>query len=174
MREIANCQLAVRSWSAGQQCEAVARLPSSADTTARVPRQQSPDCLLAFTGSLFRSRVEKTLAHLSRHIAGDGTLACPRECRVHIGGFQYPETAYVLLGLGVWPIGDEHRTIRLLPHRLCVSGRGNPARELPRAGSNQFTVERRVSSRPPLRLRRTGRSRQGGSWQPNIAACSLL
>src|SRR5262249_9688123 len=93
-------------------------------------------------GSLFRSRVEKKLAHLARRIAGDGTLARPRECLVHIGGFQYPETAHVLLGVGVWPIGDEHRTISLLPHRLCVAGRGNSAGELPRAGSNHFAVER--------------------------------
>ena len=56
--------------------------------------------------------------------------------------FQYPETAHVLLGLDVWPIGDEHRTIRLLPHRLCVAGRGNSASELPHAGSNHFAVER--------------------------------
>src|SRR4051812_29027238 len=48
----------------------------------------------------------------------------------------------MLLGLGVWPIGDEHRTIRLLPHRLCVAGRGNSASELPGAGSNHFAVER--------------------------------
>src|SRR5262249_13636129 len=56
--------------------------------------------------------------------------------------FQYPETADVLLGLGVWPVGDKHRTIRLLPHRLCVAGRGNSAGELPHAGSNHFAVER--------------------------------
>src|SRR5215472_5788357 len=99
-------------------------------------------CSLASAGFLFRSRVEKKLAHLARRIAGDGTLARPRECLVHIGGFQYPETSHVLLGLGVWPIGDEHCTIRLLPHRLCVAGRGNSAGELPHAGSNQFTVER--------------------------------
>src|SRR5215469_4649054 len=111
-------------------------------TTARVPRLQSPGCLLAFAGSLFRSRVEKKLANLARRIAGDGSLARPRECLLHIGGFQYPETAHVLLGLGVWPIGDEYRAIRLLPHRLCVAGPGNSAGELPHAGSNQFAVER--------------------------------
>src|SRR5499427_4806540 len=98
-------------------------------------------CFLAFAVSLFRSRVEKKLAHLARRIAGDGTLARPRECLVHIGGFQYPETAYVLLGLGVWPIGDEHRTIRLLPHRLCAAGRGNSAGELSDPGSNHFAIE---------------------------------
>ena len=54
-------------------------------------------------------------------------LARPRERLVHIGGFQYPEAAHVLLGLGVWPIGDGHRTIRLLPHHLCVAGLGNAA-----------------------------------------------
>src|SRR5215467_1991298 len=97
---------------------------------------------LALVGPLFRSRVEKKLAHLARRIAGDGTLARPRECLVHISGIQYPETADVLLGLYVWPIGDEHRTIRLLPHGLCVAGRGNSAGELPHAGSNQFAVER--------------------------------
>src|SRR5436190_22404439 len=48
----------------------------------------------------------------------------------------------MLLGLGVWPIGDEHRTIRLLPHRLCVAGRGDSAGELPGTGSNHFAVER--------------------------------
>src|SRR5215831_3546512 len=99
-------------------------------------------CLLAFAGSLFRSRVEKKLAHLARCITGDGSLLRPCECLIHIGGFQYPETAHVLLGLGVWPIGDEHRTIRLLPHRLGARGRGNSASELPHAGSNQFAVER--------------------------------
>jgi len=39
-------------------------------------------------------------------------------------------------------LGDEHRSIRLLPHRLCVAGRGNSAGELPHAGSNHFAVER--------------------------------
>src|SRR6266852_4227492 len=48
----------------------------------------------------------------------------------------------MLLGLGVWPIGDDHRTIRLLPHRLCVAGRGNSASELPGACSDHFAVER--------------------------------
>src|SRR5262245_55596877 len=110
--------------------------------TTRVPRPRWPSYLFAFVGFLFRSRVEKKLAYLAHRIARDGAPARPRECLVHIGGFQYPETAYVLLGLGVWPIGDEHRTIRLLPHRLCVAGRGNSAGELPHAGSNHFAVER--------------------------------
>src|SRR5712692_9610435 len=89
-----------------------------------------------------RSRVEKKLAHLAGHIAGDGALTRPRQRLVHIGSFQYPETAHMLLGLGVWPIGDEHRTIRLLPHRLGVAGGGNSASELPGAGSDHFAVER--------------------------------
>src|SRR5258706_1031791 len=89
-----------------------------------------------------RVREEKKLAHLAGHTAGDGTLLRPRQRLVHIGSFQYPETAHMLLGLGVWPIGDEHRTIRLLPYRLCVAGRGNSASELPGAGSDHFAVER--------------------------------
>ena len=69
-------------------------------------------------------------------------LRRPRQCLVHIGGFQYPKTAHVLLGLGVRPVGDEHLAVGLLPHRLGVGGRGNAAGELPHAGSNHFAVER--------------------------------
>src|SRR3974390_620201 len=109
-------------------------------TTARVP--QWPGCLLAFAGSLCRSRAEKNLAHLTRRTAGDGTLVRPRQRLVQISGFKYPETAYVLLGLGVRPVGDEHRAVGLGPQRLGAAGRGKAAGELPRAGSNQFAVER--------------------------------
>src|SRR5260370_24382785 len=89
-----------------------------------------------------RSRVEKKLAHLAGHIAGDGSLLRPCECLIHIGGLQYPKSAHVLLGLGVRSVGDEHLAVGLLSQRLCVGGRGNAAGELPGAGSNQFAVER--------------------------------
>lgn len=95
-----------------------------------------------FRRVLFRSRAEKNLAHLARRTAGDGALARPRQRLVHIGGFKYPETAYVLLGLGVRPVGDEHLAVGLDPQRLGVAGRGKAAGELPRAGSNHFAVER--------------------------------
>src|SRR5215467_10555705 len=111
-------------------------------TTARAPRPQWPGCLLASAGSLFRSRVEKKLAHLAWHIAGDGSLLRPCKSLIQIGGFQYPESAHVLLGLGVRPVGDEHPAVGLLPQRLRVGGRGNAAGELPGAGSDQFAVER--------------------------------
>src|SRR5262249_42543206 len=75
-------------------------------------------------------------------IAGDGTLLRPCECLIHIGGFQYPKSTHVLLGLDVRSVGDEHLAMGLLSQRLCVGGRGNAARELPDAGSNQFAVER--------------------------------
>src|SRR5258707_12439638 len=107
-------------------------------TTARAPRPQWPGCLLASAGSLFRSRVEKKLAHLAGHIAGDGSLLCPCKRLIHIGGFQYPETAHVLLGLGVRSGGDEDLAVGLLPQRLGFGGRGNAASELPGAGSNQL------------------------------------
>src|SRR6516225_463871 len=109
---------------------------------ARVPRPQWPGCLLASAGSLFRSRVEKKLAHLAGHIAGDGTLLRPCECLIHIGGFQYPKSAHVLLGLGVRPVGDEHLAVGLLSQRLCVGGWGNAAGEFSHAGSNHLAVER--------------------------------
>src|SRR5215470_17564913 len=118
-------------------------------TTARVPRPQWPGCLLASAGSFCRSRAEKNLAHLARRTAGDGTLARPRQRLVHISGFKYPETAYVLLGLGVRPVGDKHLAVRLGPQRLGVAGRGKAAGELPNTGSHQFAVERvyRLDSR---------------------------
>src|SRR5215510_14114986 len=103
--------------------------------TARVRRPQWPGCLLASAGSLFRSRVEKKLAHLAGHIAGNGTLLRPCECLINIGGFQYPKSANVLLGLGVRSVGDEHLAVTLLSQRLCIGGRGNTAGKLPGAGS---------------------------------------
>ena len=88
-------------------------------------------CSVAFAAFLFRSRVEKKFAHLARHTAGDGSLLRPCNCLIQIGGFQYPESAHVLLGLGVRPVGDEHPAVGLLPQRLRVGGRGNAAGELP-------------------------------------------
>ena len=71
-----------------------------------------------------------------------GAIADGSISDIQIGGFQNPETAHVLLGLGVWSVGDEHPAVGLLPHRLRLGGRGNAAGELPGAGSNQFAVER--------------------------------
>src|SRR5215208_3022877 len=110
-------------------------------TRARIPRPQWPGWLLPFAGFLFRSRVEKKLAHLAGHIAGDGTLLRPCQRLVDISAFQYPKSAHVLLGLGVRPVGDEHLAVGLGPQRLCAASRGNAAGELPHAGSNQFAVE---------------------------------
>src|SRR6202007_2286056 len=80
-----------------------------------------------------RVRVEKNLAHLARRTAGDGTLARPRQRLVQISGFKYPETAHVLLGLGVRPVGDEHLAVGLGPQRLGLARRGKAAGGLPRA-----------------------------------------
>src|SRR5215475_11842826 len=97
-------------------------------------------------GRLFRcslrSREEKKLAHLAGYIAGDGSPLRPCQCLIQIRGFQYPESTHVLFGLDVRSVGDEHVAVGLLPQRLRVGGRGNAAGELPRAGSNQFAVER--------------------------------
>src|SRR5580658_8339196 len=111
-------------------------------TAVRVPGPRWPGCLLASAGFLCRSRVEKKLAHLAGHIAGDGSLLRPCKCLIQIGGFQYPESAHVLLGLGVRPVGDEHPAGGLLPQRRRVGGRGNAAGKLSGTGSDQFAVER--------------------------------
>src|SRR5437667_9822345 len=110
-------------------------------TTARVPRPQWPGCLLAFAGSLSRSRAEKNLSHLSRRPTGDGTLARPRQCLVQVSGFQYQKTAYVLLGLQVRPVGDEHLAIGLRPQRFRVAGTGEATSEHPDTGSLHLFVE---------------------------------
>src|SRR5262249_3561949 len=88
------------------------------------------------SASLLWSRVEKKLAHFAGYIAGDGRPLRPGKCFIQIGGFQYPESAHVLLGLGVRSVGDEHLAVGLLPQRLRVGGRGNAAGELPCAGSD--------------------------------------
>src|SRR6266851_8765394 len=68
-------------------------------------------------------------AHLDRRPTGDGSLAPPRQCLVQVSGFQHPKTAYVLLGLQLRPVGDEHLAIALLPQRLRAAGRGKSANE---------------------------------------------
>src|SRR5215469_3045555 len=124
------------------------RVPSAVDECIAAQPGACSEGALARSVTCFRWVLvpkpgrKEARAHLARRIAGDRTLARPRECLVHMGGFQYPETAHVLLSLGAWPIGDLHRTIRLPPQRLCVAGRGNSASELPHTGSNQFAVER--------------------------------
>src|SRR5258708_4148337 len=90
----------------------------------------------------FPQREEKKRPHLASHIADDGTLLRPCQRLVHVGAFQYPKPAHVLLGLGVRPVGDEDLAVWLGTQRLCVGGRGNAAGELPHAGSNHFAVER--------------------------------
>src|ERR1051326_3697734 len=91
---------------------------------------------------LFRRRKEKQLAHLTGHIARDRAPLRPRQRFVHVGAFQNPKSAHVLLGFGIWPIGDRHLAVRLLAQRLRVRRRRNTASEFPDAGSNHFAVER--------------------------------
>src|SRR4030095_2964617 len=56
--------------------------------------------------------------HLDRHPASEDALACPRQRFVQVSDFYHPETTYVLLGLQVWPVGDEHLAIGLRPQRF--------------------------------------------------------
>jgi len=71
------------------------------------------------------------LAHLDRRPTVDGRLAPPRKCIIQISGFEHPKTAYVLLGLQVRPVGDEHLTIALRPQRPRAPGGGEAANENP-------------------------------------------
>src|SRR5262249_17901387 len=90
-------------WEPGAEARAGSFILCSLRRVSR--RRRWPGCLFAPPGPWFGSREKKKLAPLARRIAGDGTLTRPRECLVHISGFQYPEAADVLLGLRVWPIG---------------------------------------------------------------------
>jgi hypothetical protein len=67
-------------------------------------------------------------AHLDWRPTGDDSLAPPRQCLVQVSGFQNPKTAYVLLGLQVRPVGDEHLTIGLRPQGFRATDRGEAAR----------------------------------------------
>src|SRR5665213_331316 len=53
-------------------------------------------------------------AHLDRRPTRDDGFASPRQRLVHVSRFQYPKTAYVLLGLNVRPVGDDHLATGLL------------------------------------------------------------
>src|ERR1051326_3849939 len=121
------CSACERRRFAGQQ-----RMGQPGGTTAN----GGPEASVAGTGP------EKHRAHLDRGTAGDGGFASPLDCLVQISSFQNPKTAYVFLGLYVWPVSGEHRTIGLLSQRSGVFGRGKAAGKLPGAGSNHFAVER--------------------------------
>jgi hypothetical protein len=81
-------------------------------------------------------------AHLDRRPTGDGSLAPPRKCIIQISGVQHPKTAYVLLGLQVRPVGDEHLATGLRPQRPRAPGGGEAANENPDTGSHHLIVER--------------------------------
>src|SRR2546430_2612332 len=84
-----------------------------------------------------RVGVKKNLAHLARRTPPNPTLAPPRQRLVHISGFQDPKTAYVLLGLQVRAVGDEHLAVGMGPQRL---GLAQAAGEFPDASSDHLAV----------------------------------
>src|SRR3984885_10497328 len=85
------------------------------------------------------SREER--AHLDRHPTGDDSLAPPRQCLIQVRAFQQPKTAYVLLGLQVRPVGDEHLATGLRSQRPRTAGRGEAASENPGTGGRYLFVE---------------------------------
>src|ERR1700722_2145932 len=80
-------------------------------------------------------------APLARRPRGDHGLTPPRQRLVQVSGFQYPKTAYVLLGLQVRPVGDEHFTIRLCSQRPRAAGRAQTASEDPGTSSLHLLVK---------------------------------
>src|SRR5215831_19185987 len=80
-------------------------------------------------------------AHLDRRPTGNSGLAPPRQSLVQASGFQHPETADVLLGLQIRPVGDERLATGLRPYRLRAACRGQATDKDPDAGSRHFVVE---------------------------------
>ena len=81
-------------------------------------------------------------AHLDRRPTGDRGLTPPRQRLVQVSGFQYPKTAYVLLGLQVRPVGDKHLAIGLRPQGLRAACRAQAASENPDTSSHHLDVKR--------------------------------
>ena len=67
---------------------------------------------------LFRCRLEENLSYLAMPPRGGHAFAPPFDRLIHVGAFQYPKTADVLLGLKVGTVGDEDASIALRPKRL--------------------------------------------------------
>ena len=80
-------------------------------------------------------------AHLDGRPIGDDGLAPPRQSLVQVRGFQYPKAAYVLLGLQLRPVGDEHLAIGLRPQGPRAAVPGEATSENPDTGGLHLFVE---------------------------------
>src|SRR6185312_8187330 len=81
---------------------------------------------------------EKYLSNLDLSFGSDSAFARPRDGLINVRTLQNPETADVLLGLKVRPVGDDDFAIGLRSHRL----RGPKAAcKLPDAGGNHLFVK---------------------------------
>src|SRR5689334_14238247 len=98
-------------------------------------QQSLPVRLLPYRSVLCGRRIKEDFSHLDRKTARFSALARPRKHLVHVSAFQYPETAYMLLGLQIRPVGDEQLTVGLRPQ--CM-GLAQAASKFPDAGSNHF------------------------------------
>src|SRR5581483_2167077 len=107
--------------------------------------RRRPDRSAAFFGSSASERphLDRVVKrpHLDRGPTGYGSLAPPRKCLVQIGGFHYPKTDYVFLGLRIRPVADEQRAIGMDPQRHRITGRGKAAYKHPDTSSYHFVVE---------------------------------
>src|SRR5580692_12592606 len=126
----------------------IKRNKSNAQTIRRGSRM-NPPVTRAVAGSVVTaarllplSPPSENQAHFDRRPAGGGSLAPPRQCLVQVSGFQHPKTAYVLLGLQVRPVGEEHLAVGLRPQRLRAAGCGEASNENPDTGRYHLAVER--------------------------------
>jgi len=124
----------------------------------------TPTLRVAITGDYSVApsvRVEKKLAHLAGHIAGDGSLARPASASSYR---QLPvsRTAICSLVSGVWPSVTSTVPSGCFRTVFCVAG-GKFRKRTSWREQRHFREIERVISSISLRLRRTGRSRRGGS-----------
>jgi hypothetical protein len=130
-------RVAAGSWARGCPVLAFLQARVSMLTTRLCPFWTKPACMRspyppfarrskAWVTRLPLSPPSEKRAHLDRRPTGDGSLAPPRQCLVQVSGFQHPKTAYVLLGLEVRPVGDEHLAIGLRPRDLALLAAERP------------------------------------------------
>src|SRR5262245_33205924 len=114
---------------------------ANASATASSARSMSPRTRISVAVTRPASRRKTSAsssgtfsgADLDRSLTRGGGLAGPFERGVEVGGFDDPEAAHLLLGLGVGAVGHRHVAVSGTDDR-CRRRRAQPAAEHPSAG----------------------------------------
>src|ERR1700739_3379975 len=119
----------------------IGRAVGRGSTPTPALRSAAPPVLPTAAPSLLLGALFVKLTHFDWRPTSDGGLAPPCYRLVQVSGLQYPETAHVLLGLQVRPVGDQPLTPGQAPQRLRAACRQQAASEKPGASSRHLFVE---------------------------------